>query len=415
VVKKITYESQVSLEFSTQMNFTDTVMQLINEQQFNRTKTLNLNGTTPVDENLILEVSIVPGLDQSLENIRFHWNISKIDNFTVTVDLYFSSALLISQFGSLDTLVAEIRQPAYFRDTRGSEILPKHRQRVKEIPRQVERSPAITFTKIVATVAINATRVVLASNVVLNWILSYSLNMLWGIISSMQIVVHFPLTSVAYPANASLFNSYFLTIATFDVLPTDDINAYFFTFHDGEPIAKNFEDFGYEKRNFIQNLGSIYYFFPLVAIWLLLLVLLKLLALSGFSGPQKWYLWLKNKLFWNFLLRLLIESYLELHLSSTINAANLYWSSNSGDWLASLTTLPVAFVVNAFPIWLFMFLRRNHERLSEEEFKARFGATYEGLVTESKTFIGHPLIFILRRMLFSFMVVLIRDLTFLQI
>lgn len=227
--------------------------------------------------------------------------------------------------------------------------------------------------------------------------------------------MHLPLTRVKYPANANLFYSYFRAIATFDVLPTDDINAVILTFYDSLPIDNNFEEVGYESRNFIQNLGSIYYFFPLIGVWLLLLAILKLFAACGCSRPNRWYAKLKAALFWNFLLRLVIESYLELHLSSTINAANLYFSSNSGDWLASLTTLPVAFVVNVFPFWLFVFLRRNFDQLSEENFKARFGATYEGLATECKSFVGHPLIFVLRRMLFSLMVIFVPNQTFVHI
>jgi len=81
---------------------------------------------------------------------------------------------------------------------------------------------------------------------VINWLLSVSQSLIWGLINSLQIVVHFPLTSVVYPANAKLFYSYFISIAAFDFLPTDDINSYLFSFSEEEALADNFEELGYE-------------------------------------------------------------------------------------------------------------------------------------------------------------------------
>jgi len=53
--------------------------------------------------------------------------------------------------------------------------------------------------------------------------------------------------------------------------------------------------------------------------------------------------------------------------------------------------------------------------LADEDFKARFGAVYEGLNTEERNLKGYVFCFMLRRMLFSLLVVLLPNWTFLQI
>lgn len=146
-----------------------------------------------------------------------------------------------------------------------------------------------------------------------------------------------------------------------------------------------------------------------------MLAVLKLFSRLGVKRFESFYLKLKNVVFWNLLIMLVMESYLEMHLSSTINIVNLLFSSNSGDWLAAVTSILVAIILNVFPFALFYFLHRNFSRVSEESFKARFSAAYEGLNTEDKAFLFQPLFFLLRRMLFSLIVVLAQDTTIVQI
>jgi len=148
--------------------------------------------------------------------VKFHWNVSSIDEYTIIVNLYFERPIQISQFTSRDTLVAKLTQPSLFRDAEhGLEVLEKDTVESKPIPKQLVPSLAATLTvaagKVVGKVANYGATVTF----ILNWLLSFSLSLLWGMINSLQIVIHFPLTSVVYPANAKQFYSYFITIATF--------------------------------------------------------------------------------------------------------------------------------------------------------------------------------------------------------
>jgi len=291
-------------------------------------------------------------------------------------------------------------------------VLDKDKVESNPIPKQLVPSLAATLTVKAGAVMGEVANYRATATFVLNWLLSFSLSLLWGMINSLQIVVHFPLTSLVYPANAKLFYSFFITISTFDMLPTKTINAFIFTFSEEEAISENFEEYDYEKRNFIHNLGTLYYLFPLIGSVLVVLILLRLLGACGLQRPQQWYLQLRDSLFWNFLLQTTVESYLEMDLSSTINLTSLVWSSNSGDWLAAVTAILTAVVLNLLPFVLFAYLYYNFARLPEDEkFKKRIGVAYERLRTDQKSSLWHPFLFLLRRSLFSFLVIFAQEVT----
>ena len=94
-MKEITATGQATIKFTNAMDFPSNLVTLINDHQ---------NGN---HAEKIMEVRIVPGLDQTLENTNFFWNISSIDAYSMTVAIYFSEPILISQSGK-DLFVVEI-------------------------------------------------------------------------------------------------------------------------------------------------------------------------------------------------------------------------------------------------------------------------------------------------------------------
>ena len=63
----------------------------------------------------------------------------------------------------------------------------------------------------------------LASNFIANLVISGTLNYLWGMINSLQIVAHFPMINVLMPANCQVVFMIIVKIATFDIIPVDPI------------------------------------------------------------------------------------------------------------------------------------------------------------------------------------------------
>lgn len=85
---------------------------------------------------------------------------------------------------------------------------------------------------------------------------------------------------------------------------------------DQENIKKNFEELGYASQFMSKNLGSI---FVIVIFTKLLLILIFLVEPIKHPFARKVVSKIKQKLFWNFLIRLVIESYLELGFSVYFN------------------------------------------------------------------------------------------------
>jgi len=89
------------------------------------------------------------------------------------------------------------------------------------------------------------------------------------------------------PANAALFFGYIMTIASFDLLPTDSFyDKYFPNMTPTTAINANFETIGFSSMYFNYNIGSlIISFLAFPALALLALILKPLLML-------KWCDWL---------------------------------------------------------------------------------------------------------------------------
>ena len=74
----------------------------------------------------------------------------------------------------------------------------------------------------VAQTVTSSSGIVLAGNFVLNFILSASLQQVWSLIESQQIIVLMPLFKIDIPANVGMFFGYIIAIASFDLIPIDD-------------------------------------------------------------------------------------------------------------------------------------------------------------------------------------------------
>jgi len=103
-----------------------------------------------------------------------------------------------------------------------------------------------------------ASNAAVVSNLMINLVLSGAMNLLWGLINSLQLIVVMPLFQVFIPSNASFLLSVIMDIANLNVLLTDDIYGEMFNFTQTEPYRENFGFAGYETSNYILNLGTMF-------------------------------------------------------------------------------------------------------------------------------------------------------------
>ena len=72
---------------------------------------------------------------------------------------------------------------------------------------------------------------VVIGNFILATLVSFSLNYLWAMINTLQMIVYLPMFNVIFPANINMFNSVIIKVATFDIIPKiDDINIFLYNF-----------------------------------------------------------------------------------------------------------------------------------------------------------------------------------------
>ena len=71
----------------------------------------------------------------------------------------------------------------------------------------------------------------MSASFIIQTFFGFSLNMLWGCLNTIQMMVKLPLVSnIRYPASAKLFNDPLISIASFDFLDEFEVLSYFLTF-----------------------------------------------------------------------------------------------------------------------------------------------------------------------------------------
>jgi hypothetical protein len=88
-------------------------------------------------------------------------------------------------------------------------------------------------------------------------------------------------------------------------------------------------------------------------------------------------------LFFNMILRLILEGYMDYTMSSLLNVRDLVWVTAS-DKFVSLFSITTFSVVLSFPFlaWCTLWLRQG--TLEESDSELRFGSLYEELRTDSR-------------------------------
>lgn len=111
----------------------------------------------------------------------------------------------------------------------------------------------------------------LAGNAVINLLLAGSLNQVWGMVNNLQIVLHTPLMNLQFPANAFLIYDVMISVATFDILPTDDIYPSFFPdLPEDNPFTEKFDRMNIGSRFLIMNMGTVLLIFAFYVILFLM-------------------------------------------------------------------------------------------------------------------------------------------------
>lgn len=159
----------------------------------------------------------------------------------------------------------------------------------------------------------------------------------------------------------------------------------------------------YETNLFIRNLGT-----PFILCLLIILVVLLLYIIDAIAKAAKrqrirrWVDRAKKKIFFNFLIKFTLESYLLFAVCSALMIMRFNWKE-SVYWTSSLATIVFMIYICVLPVLTGVFLYRNSDRLEEPEVLEKYSNLYSDLdLKKGRKVLVIPVIYQLRRILFVF-------------
>ena len=200
---------------------------------------------------------------------------------------------------------------------------------MEEMPPQIGSEEAVAIEALgVAVVVITAT--VFSIDLGLSIALGASLNQVWSMINSQQIIFHLPLyDKLKFPASAMIFAHALLRFTTLSMINTAEwIDPLLFYLPEEDAFNISFAQCGYESLLLIVNIS--------VVIWM---YIINLVILVCVYGP----IWLihknsgrlagiKEKLagyfFYNGLIRLIFETSFDMVLAATLNMYKVDWGTS---------------------------------------------------------------------------------------
>ncbi|TNV85548.1 hypothetical protein FGO68_gene9769 [Halteria grandinella] len=211
-------------------------------------------------------------------NKQFTWKCTKMMESSFMIQIRFQDVLDLSE---KDFVSIKFKEPEKFYATAQSQVRVKLQKNFK-IEMFVPAQQQIEDNEMIGRIGQQTSlglKSFLYANFGMNLIMAASLQLLWGLINSLQLVVRTPLMGMKFPSNAKSFFSSFVLITNFDILPSQDLNTLFFNFNKVE-YQDQFSDLGYDSVNAIDNMGSFLYYMILIISIVMIAHAFRLLGVS---------------------------------------------------------------------------------------------------------------------------------------
>ena len=237
-----------------------------------------------------------------------------------------------------------------------------------------------------------------------------ALSQVWGMINGLQVPIHFPILDVKFPETTQGVVEILLGVATFDI-PYVNFKSMFggwliglpedhdFT-HDKADLVENLDSLDLSSRLASVNLGSV---FIAILTAPAIYSITTLLGCTKRIGPrvESLHSWFKAKFMWNWLIRLTLESSLELTITAAM-ALSVRLEDREPLWIEKADIVFSSFAllwVAGYHAFVLFFYPANSSLMKYEIFKDIYGSTYDGLKPKLSS-LAYPIMFMARRALF---------------
>ena len=201
-------------------------------------------------------------------------------------------------------------------------------------------------------------------------------------------IVYLPLCEVYFPQNVMVLYSILLPLASLDIIPPELSTDVFFTMtKEEEPPSIRLEALGFETRNTIYNLGSMFYFVVGLQFFVFVIYLLKRFRYCCKNKCcSKFRRKFSIKDLMNNLFMLYFEASLEVYLSMYLNMDNQTELKTKSDkfsyGLGYVLLLPSVIVV---PCIVLHVISKPYEELKDPITIKKWGLVYKDLKLRSKS------------------------------
>ena len=222
-----------------------------------------------------------------------------------------------------------------------------------------------------------------------------------------------PLFKTKTPGNASGFNGFLIEIAGFDIIDPTTLNNEFFYLPEDEAYSLSFLQAGFESIYMMFSIGFFFYIF-LLNIFLILFSMVLMVLAKKCNKVTKVSSKLTSYLYWNGLIRLLMEAYLDVSICTLINLKKYVWISEfSALTFNNLLVIFFATVLLLCPPFLLIFAACKHHKWKSEDFKNKHGTLIDGTTSKlSKNkwlILFIPFMFFIRRIILALTVVFLNE------
>ena len=382
---------------------------------FNETMIVPGNWSQISDKDLEIKVQ---AFNQDMQVLKaFEWQVKDFGTRKMTIFVEFEYPERISDdYQGKDILSVKVIDPTKFLSADSLLTVEKETTTERDLPVQYSASKEEEIKKMEAQAEQikNSSSVVMGGSFALNIVLAGSLSLLWGLINSLQLVTHFPLTNITFPMNAKTYFSVMFEIGNFDLIPTEQLEGYLDdeigeadksenTFDAEEVLSDSTIDAGYDTTNVVQSSFLNLILLSSIIGTVILIILLRLVCFKVAkvkSCLDK--IW--RMIFWNFIIRTLLETYLEVAI---VNMIKIY-AINDQSWFETSGSAYCLFILAVLTLFclltpVFLYYKRND--FKKPEFIDKYGSLVQDMRISEKGVLLYHAFFMARRFIFSMLIV----------
>jgi len=227
-------------------------------------------------------------------------------------------------------------------------------------------------------------------------------------------MVHLPLVNnVKIPEHTMTVLGFLIEIAQFDVVGNDLVfgEAVAFPADQEELLRRPFVETGYESNYAFVNMGTNVIIIAVLLVFKVILLLFvpcrKQNNCVGRSHRK-----CSKVIFWNFWLRLVIQSCLEITIAACIYLIDRekYVEALSEEYSTfilfnDILSFSLLLILAVAPFWIIIFYCCRFKKFADKDFVSTYGSTISGLRTDRRSVIFQPVYFLLRRYAFFYIAI----------